>query len=180
MTRELTQARALELLDYVPETGWLTWRVPLRGTRAGDRAGGVHIDRGGYASRIVMVDGRRYSASRVIWLMVTGAFPKHDIQHLDRDGLNDRLENLREATPSQIAINRSAPRNRVGVRGVFSERNGYRALIKVNHKLHYLGYFRTVEEASAAYQAARLKFFGPDFGKLPWSTPRITEAVHAR
>ena len=25
--------------------------------------------------------------------------------------------------------------------------------------------------------AARLKFFGPEFGKLPWSTPRLEEAV---
>jgi hypothetical protein len=124
-----------------------------------------------------MIDGRRYSASRVIWLMVTGAFPKHEIQHLDRNGLNDRLDNLREATRSQSGINRITPRSSVGVRGVSIERNGYRATIRVNGKLHHLGRFRTVEEASAAYQAARLKYFGSEFGKLPWSTPRITEAA---
>jgi hypothetical protein len=109
--------------------------------------------------------------------MVTGAFPKHEIHHLDRDGLNDRLDNLREATRSQSGINRTAPRSSVGVRGVSVERNGYRAVIRVNRKLHYLGRFQTVEEASAAYQAARLKYFGPEFGKLPWFTPRITEVA---
>jgi hypothetical protein len=179
MTGELTQARALELFDY-RDDGALIWRIGGRGRKAGDRAGYIHVTRAGHVRRVVTIGRKRYPTSHVIWLRETGAFPKHQINHMDRDGLNDRLDNLREATPSQIAINRSAPRNRVGVRGVFSERNGYRALIKVNHKLHYLGYFRTVEEASAAYQAARLKFFGPDFGKLPWSTPRITEAVHAR
>jgi hypothetical protein len=127
-----------------------------------------------------MIDGKRYPTSYIVWLRETGAFPKHELVHVDGDGLNDRLDNLREATRSQSSASRTAPRNRVGVRGVSAEAYGYRALIKVNGRLHYLGYFKTVEEASAAYRAARLKFFGPEFGKLPWSTPRITEAVHAR
>ena len=127
-----------------------------------------------------MIDCKRYATSHVIWLREMGVFPKHQLRHVDGNNSNDRLDNLREVTPSQSAMNKAAPRNRLGVRGVSSERNGYRALIKVNRKLHYLGHFQTVEEASAAYQAARLKYFGPEFGKLPWSTPRITEVVHAR
>jgi hypothetical protein len=179
MTRELTQARARELFDY-RDDGALIWRIGGSGRKAGDRAGYIYVTPAGHVRRIVTIDRKRYPTSHVIWLRETGAFPKHDIQHLDRNGLNDRLDNLREVTRSQTGINKITPRNRVGVRGVCSEGNGYRALIRVNHKLHYLGHFRTVEEASAAYQAARLKYFGPEFGKLPWSTPRITEVVRAR
>ena len=172
----LTQARALELFDY-RDDGALIWRIGGGGWKAGDRAGSIHVSGSGHVRRVVMIDRKRYQVSHVIWLRETGAFPKHQLRHVDGNNLNDRLDNLREATPSQIAINKTTPRNRLGVRGISSERNGYRATIKVNGKFHYLGNFQTVEEASAAYQAARLKFFGPEFGKLPWSTPRLEEAV---
>jgi hypothetical protein len=172
----LTQARALELFDY-RDDGALIWRTGGRGCKAGDRAGSVHISKKGHVSRLIMIDGKRYPTSHVVWLRETGAFPKHQLGHVDGNGLNDRLENLREATRSQSATNRPARRNRVGVRGISFERNGYRARIRVDGKLHHLGQFQTVEEASAAYRAARLKYFGPEFGKLPWSRPRLTEVT---
>ena len=173
MTRELTQARVIEAFDY-RDDGALIWRIGGNGRKAGDRAGSVNVSPG---RRMVRIDRKRYPTSHVIWLRETGAFPKHQLRHVDGNNSNDRLDNLREVTPSQSAMNKAAPRNRLGVRGVSSEHNGYRAVIKVNRKFHYLGHFQTVEEASAAYQAARLKFFGPEFGKLPWSTPRLEEAV---
>ena len=175
MPRELTQARALELFDY-RDDGALIRRVGGNGHKAGDRAGSVYVSRNGRVSRLVMIDGKRYPTSYIVWLRQTGVFPKHPLRHVDRNNLNDRLDNLREATRSQSGTSKPAPRNRVGVRGVSFDRNGYRAAIRVNGRLHHLGCFKTVEEASAAYQAARFKYFGPEFGKMPWSTPRL-EAV---
>ena len=172
----LTQARARELFDY-RDDGALIRRIGGRGWKAGDRAGSVHVSPNGYVRRVVMIDRKHYSASHVVWLRETGAFPKHQLRHVDGNNLNDRIDNLREVTRSQSGINKTTSRNRVGVRGVISERNGYRALIRVDRKLHYLGHFQTVEEASTAYRTARLKFFGPEFGKIPWSTPRLEEAV---
>ena len=171
----LTQARARELFDY-RDDGALIRRIGGRGWKAGDRAGSVHVSPNGYVRRVVMIDRKHYSTSHVVWLRETGVFPKHQLRHVDGNNLNDRLDNLREATRSQSGTSKPAPRNRVGVRGVSFDRNGYRAAIRVNGRLHHLGCFKTVEEASAAYQAARFKYFGPEFGKMPWSTPRL-EAV---
>jgi HNH endonuclease len=172
----LTQARVLKLFDY-RDDGALIRRTSGKGRKAGDRAGSVHVSKTGHVSRLVMVDGKRYPTSYIVWLRQTGAFPKHQLGHMDGNGLNDRLDNLREATRSQSGATRTAPRNNVGVRGVCSDGKGYRALIRVGGKLHHLGHFQTVEEASEAYKAARLKYFGPEFGKLPWRTPRVIEVT---
>src|SRR4051812_34139236 len=99
----LTQQRLRELLDYCPETGVFTRRTKKGHERSGDVAG--YRDTHGYIK--LSVDYKRYYAHRLAWLWITGVWPPQ-IDHINRDRADNRLENLRVATPAQNAANRVA------------------------------------------------------------------------
>jgi AP2 domain len=82
--------------------------------------------------------------------------------HVDpRQTLDNRMQNLRVATPSQNGCNRRATnKNTSGFKGVSRKRSGWRAEIKVNGNRHYLGTRRTREEAHALYCAAAKELHG--------------------
>lgn len=87
------------------------------------------------------------------------------VDHIDRDGLNNTRENLRLATRSQNNANRGVGKNnKLGVKGVFKDRNKFAAQITTNGNRKYLGAFNTIEEAHAAYVEAAKKHHG-DFAR---------------
>jgi hypothetical protein len=176
----LTQARVRELFNYVD--GALIYRTINRraSVKIGQRAGYLTVNKSGHVWRMIGVDGAFYPASRIVWLWHKGEWPKAGLDHIDQNGANDRIENLRECTVTENNRNSNRRRNRAGARGVYpmyGYTDRYTAQIRVNNRTVYLGAFYTVEEASAAYMAARLKYFGPEFGKLPWRTPTLMEGV---
>jgi hypothetical protein len=84
--------------------------------------------------------------------------------HISRNRLDNRDENLRPATPSQNAINR--PGKRQGPRGVRKvSRNCWAARITVSRKVIRLGYYATEEIAAAAYDRAAMTLHG-EFASL--------------
>jgi hypothetical protein len=95
--RELTAERLRELLDYDPKSGVWVWRISRKRMRIGSVAGSINGD--GY--RRLMVDGRRYQASRLAWLYVIGSWPIAEIDHKNLDKADDRFCNLRECTRLQ-------------------------------------------------------------------------------
>jgi hypothetical protein len=91
---------------------WKSWNAQFGGKIA-TRANGPS----GYCS--VSVNQRCYLAHRVIWAMMTGKWPKHEIDHINHDRPNNRWCNLREANRGQNARNISRPKNnKSGVMGV--------------------------------------------------------------
>lgn len=154
----MTQERLKELLDYDPETGAFRWRVAnSRAVKVGQVAGCIKSD--GYAG--ITVDGRRYMAHRIAWFYVYGQFPKHYIDHKNHIRSDNRLYNLREATPSESAAHRGCWRN--GLKGCHL--NGrWQARIRKNSKHIHLGYFDTEQEAHEAYMKAAKELFG-EFAK---------------
>ncbi len=151
--------RLREILSYCPETGTFTWKVSRGGVaKAGSHAGCVKPN--GY--RIIGIENKHFPAHRVAWAMHFGVWPERDIDHINRIGSDNRIANLRLATQSQNNANQGVYcTNRHGTKGVTPLRHGrWQAQIQVNGKNHYLGSFKSKEDAAAAYAAASHRFFG--------------------
>lgn len=149
---DLSAERLRELVAYDEATGLFTRRVSISNRSAvGSPAGYLHRATGYvYAT----VDGTRHRAHRLAWLYVYGMWPMGVIDHLDGDPANNRIANLRDVTQLQ---NVRAGKASIGHAGYhFRPDTGkWRALIQVAGRSVHLGYFKTQEEASAAYKAAK-------------------------
>jgi AP2 domain len=113
-----------------------------------------------YAIRHIRVDGR--GATQYLHNFLAGLYglPKSP-DHVNRNGLDNRRENLRPATPSQQGANRDRYSNNTsGYKGVRQERGKWRARICLRGKLDHLGYFEVKEDAARAYNKAALEYFG--------------------
>lgn len=87
--------------------------------------------------------------------MYYGREPAGEIDHINGDPSDNRIVNLREATRAQNCANVKG----TGVR--FEEKRGkWLARICVNYRQINLGRYATREEASAAYEAAKVKHRG--------------------
>lgn len=98
---------------------------------------------------------------RVIWALERGEWPAGEVDHINCDPSDDRLENLRLATSSQNKANRRKTKaNKAGVKGVLPYRDKFTAQIAVGGVSRHLGVFDTVEAAGAAYASAAMSSFG--------------------
>lgn len=156
MCDELNYERAIEVLRYNAENGVLERK--LKSGRW--KICGHKPICNGYGH--VKIDGKMYLTHRLVWLLVHGTWPEHEIDHIDRDPMNNRIENLRPTTPSENCHNQGLrSNNSSGYPGVcFDKRaNKYRAEIRVNNKQIFLGYYATAEQAFLAYQLAKIKYY---------------------
>lgn len=154
----LTPEEIAEIFTYDPTTGRLFWkkRISQKST-IGSVAGSVYRDR----RVIVTVNYRHYKAHRVAWAIMMGEWPKNEIDHINGNPSDNRWENLREATRKQNMKNLSRPiTNKSGYKGVSWHAIGkkWQAHIKADGVNHYLGLFKTAEEAHKAYCEAADKF----------------------
>lgn len=102
------------------------------------------------------VDGKKIQplAHRVVWILANGPIPHgYEVDHIDNNSLNNKLENLRLATRSQNAMNKKRhTTNTTGFKGVKSSGyGGFIATITLDGKNYHLGTFSTKEEAHEAY-----------------------------
>lgn len=82
-----------------------------------------------------------------------------DVDHKDRDGLNNQRRNLRNATRSQNLANSQGRRARP-FKGVFRKRNKWGVQIRKNGRRIYCGVRDTQEEAHALYVSEARKIHG--------------------
>jgi hypothetical protein len=162
-----TADQVRELLTYDPETGVLTW-LPRRGDgratkswnakHAGKQAGTPESN---YGYVQVGLFGRIYLAHRIILLLATSEWPPTEVDHVNGIRTDNRIANLRLATPSQNQANRKRPAtNTSKFKGVTWDRGRYKAQIIVRGKYLHLGHFATPEDAHAAYCSAARAHFG--------------------
>jgi len=105
LNQDWVKQEIISRLNYNPETGSLTWaeRDHNRFTpaRAGKEVGYI-FKKGNYTNNILHMEirGRKVTVvvARLCWLVKTGDWPKHTVDHLDRDSLNNKWENLRDVT----------------------------------------------------------------------------------
>lgn len=145
-------------LFYDPITGIFLSRVNGHKRKLGQKVGS--ISKSGYHQ--IGIKNRSYPAHRLAWVYVYGVWPPHDVDHINRNRADNRIENLRLATRAENL--RNAPVNRrssSGVRGVHATRKGkkpWQANIMVNGKRYFLGLFNDLESAAKAYADACAKF----------------------
>lgn len=154
----LTRAELKAALSYDPEMGLFHWREKVSrkvvvGSVAGSRTWA------GYTQ--ITLFGHVCLAHRLAWLYMTGEWPS-EVDHVNGDRRDNRWCNLRECTAAQNRQNRSASH----VRGYtyYKPTGKWQARIKKDGKSIALGYYRTAEEASAAYRRAKtaLHEFSPE------------------
>ena len=170
---DLTYAEVDELLKYEPDTGRLFWKprgihlfqgrkIPAERCAKiwnSQNAGAEALTaRGPYGTRKGAIHNHVEHAHRVAWLLGTGAWPEHYIDHINGDPADNRLVNLRDVT-HQVNMRNQKMRstNKSGVTGVMwsPALQRWRADIYAGRPYH-LGYFDTIEEAAAARRGAKV------------------------
>lgn len=111
---------------------------------------------------VVKVNKRAYRRAQIILAASTGRWPADCVDHINGNSLDDRACNLRHATAQQNAMNHKkrakAEATPMGVRATASGK--FDARISFQKVPRHLGVFPTVEQAHAAYIAARKEYFG--------------------
>jgi len=140
------------------DNGKVIWKVSRGSMKAGQVAG--RYNPRGYL--VVMYKECGILAHRLVWLLTYGDWPAGMLDHANGVHDDNRIENLRIATPAQNAANAKTPcHNTSGAKGVLPAKNGkWMARIKDHKKLRHLGTFATFEDAKAAYVRAAKEIFG--------------------
>lgn len=98
--------------------------------------------------------------------LIIGAKAGEIVDHINRNGLDNRLENLRLVNKAQNANNSVSNGNTSGYRGVSLKNDGrkkkFRAVIVFEEKQIFLGNYYTSIEAAKAYDEAALKYYGKE------------------
>jgi len=165
-------------LAYDPETGILRWKeradrsrswnIRYVGTYAGAKS------KQGYL--MVKINGIKYFAHRLVWVISYGCWPEQQIDHKDGDKLNNRISNIRLATSAQNNQNKNKRRdNTSGHPGVYwyHRHQKWGASIRVDGKQINLGFYVAFEDAVFKRKCAETKYFG-EFRKsiAPTQPPR--------
>ena len=154
MTKEIiTQDYVKQLFEY--RDGVLYWKVNKGKVRLGQKAGTLNNN---YYR--VQINGKQYRNHRIIFLMHHGFLPKH-LDHIDGNKLNNKIENLREATHSQNMMNVKIKKNNTsGTKGVCFDKQRKKWLVRItiqNKDIH-LGRFDDLELAELVAIEGRDKY----------------------
>lgn len=134
------------------------WRQRIFNTRQASTKAGSIVN--GYM--MVNFVGRRMAVHRLVFLWHHGFLPK-EIDHINRNPLDNRIENLRAATHAQNCRNRGLyASNTSGFKGVsFHKTTGkWIAGIRANGKWTHLGLFESAETAAERRRQAEIDLFG--------------------
>lgn len=149
----MDQMRLKEILDYEPSTGEFKWKASRLRSSVGSVAGTKHG--GGYLA--VMLDGNGYLMHRLAWLWVHGEWPKGEVDHMNGDKKDNRIENLRDV-PRRINmqnLRKHRSNSSHGVMGVYKQAGKWVATVQTDKKKLYLGRFVCPLVAHIAYLEAK-------------------------
>lgn len=160
MTRDtttLTHERLQEILHYEPKTGVFRWRKSISNRAPIGREAGCPNAHGHH---VIRIEGRLYYAHRLAWLYMRAEWPNDEIDHANRDRLDNRWENLRAATHFENMQNRVSRKTARRMRGVYERGDKYCARIYTKGAAKYLGMYDSKTEAAQAYDEAARRLFG--------------------
>lgn len=110
----------------------------------------------GYRTGVIF--DKHYSAHRVIFAMHHDKWP-YFIDHINHDRADNRINNLRDASPSENQKNTKMQTNNTsGYTGVIMERGLWCARITVDGAFKNLGRYKKLEDAISARKKAEKKY----------------------
>lgn len=150
----ITQTELIELFSY--KDGQLISKKKVARRNVGDVLGVVNEN--GYVKGTV--NGNVYRVHRLIFLYHHGFIPKQ-IDHINGNRSDNRIENLRQATSKENNYNRKAL-GISGTKGVYWHKQIQRwvASICIDRKNIHLGSFKNIEDAKAVAVQARKNLHG--------------------
>lgn len=159
----ITQEELKNFVNYDPDTGNFTRIVRLsQNMRVGDIAGCKHHKKHNGKTYIKFrIKSKLYSAHRLAFLYMNGAFPSDQVDHINGDSCDNRWINLREVKPLENQRNLKKPKhNTSGTVGVqwHKKFNKWHARIQVMKKNMSLGLFENFEDAVTARKSAELSY----------------------
>ncbi len=165
---QITKQFLLECFDYKegrlywrhrPEKHFVDeWRQKIFNKNLGGKQAGCETN--GYM--MVRFSFGKVLVHRIVYLMHHGVMPP-EIDHINGDTRDNRIENLREATHSQNCCNsKLSSANTSGAKGVsFHKPTGkWSAQIRVKGKLTHLGLFPSIVMAAEARKMAEIEHYG--------------------
>lgn len=161
----LTQTLLKQKLSYDKTTGVFTWKTgKYKGRCAGTIAGTKPNQ--GYVR--INIDKKEYKAHRLAWLYIYGSFPVKQLDHVNRNRVDNKIDNLRLADDALNSKNQSIYKNSpTGYHGVTAHGTRWRARINVGGKKIHLGVFDTIKEAAKCRAEAEVKYgFHQNHGKI--------------
>ena len=157
MKPDIDHTTLTTLLHYDPDTGEFTQKLKWWNRQPGDKPGGVSPQGYWY----LCVGGKQYPAHRLAWFYVHKDWPKGDIDHINRNRLDNRIANLRDTSTSGNLHNSPHRNPSSGVKGVHVNKDGtWDAVIMVNGKTHRLFSYPTIDDAAAARKFLEFLFLG--------------------
>lgn len=150
MTNRLPPERLREICSYDPETGEIGFIGSKRKT----------TQRVGNTYQVVMIGRVVYSQHRLAWALHFGSWPVGEIDHINRDKSDNRLENLRDVNTQTNSQNRHGHMsNKTGFPGVQFDRrrSHYLTRLRVDGRSFVHRGFETAEDAHAAYVRLKVK-----------------------
>jgi len=179
MITEITPELLSQMLTYNKDTGKLFWkrRTPeidsrdkfrnMFNTRFAGKEALAYVDCKGYA--VGNIADKQLSAHRVAWALEYGEWPNGDIDHINGNRSDNRIENLRVVCKAENNRNMRKPKtNTSGVVGVSFDKKSkkWHSYIHVNNKRKTLGYFADFDGAVNARKCAEQELnYHPNHGR---------------
>lgn len=169
----ITQELLKEYFEY--RDGGLYWiKVASYRGKIGTKAGYISKHKNDSRNVIGLLKGIQYFAARLIFLYHHNYLPKV-VDHIDRDSMNDRIENLREATQQDNLHNSTSKKGSssqyLGVSWCKRDKK-WKAQICIDWKQTFIGRFKTEVEAALAYNRMAVKYF-KEFANLNIIQPKL-------
>lgn len=143
------QKQLQEMFYY--ENGELFWKIRKQKVNRNKPAGYKHSSGYGF----ITIKDSMYKTHRLIYIFHNGKVPKSkEIDHIDRNPKNNKIENLRVISHQMNLLNTNSQGHYFN-----KKRKKWFAVITINKKCRFLGYFQTKNEAKQIYLSEKRKIF---------------------
>ena len=144
--------------------GIIVWNRNAKGGKKIGDAVGFSTRKSGHKNIFLTIDKKfkGFVYARVVWLLHYGEWPNKEIDHIDCNPQNDKIENLRLATRFQNCHNTRFGRTKKAFKGTFQDkRNGkWHCQIQAFGRVYGRYGFKTQEQAYEARQKLATELHG--------------------